>query len=66
MAQLTKLTPEYKRRVEDSLKETQSLLNKELRYKKDLQNKERIKQLQGHIIKLNYILENGWNGPKFD
>lgn len=66
MTNLTALTQEQTKRVNNDLNETKILLNKELSYSSDLQNSNRIDQLKSHITKLNNMLSNGWNAPKFN
>ena len=48
---------EKTKRIDSALKETKRLLNKELSYSEDLQNKEEISFLRGHIDKLNRMKE---------
>ena len=66
MTTLTPLTAEQAKRVNNDLLDTQRMLNKELAYSKDLQNTNRIAQLEAHILKLNGMSLNGWNAPKFN
>ena len=66
MTTLTALTAEQIKRVNNDLLNTQRLLNKEIAYSKDLQNNTRIAQLEAHIVKLNGMILNGWNAPKFN
>jgi hypothetical protein len=66
MTTLTTLTAEQTKRVNNDLLDTQRMLNKELAYSKDLQNTTRIAQLEAHIVKLNGMILNGWNAPKFN
>lgn len=66
MTTLTALTSEQTKRVNNSLLDTQRMLNKELAYSKDLQNTNLIAQLEAHIEKLNGMILNGWNAPKFN
>ena len=60
------LTAEQAKRVNQAIKETALLLNKELYYSQDLQHKEKIQGYVNHIEKLNNMLANGWNAPKFN
>ena len=46
------LTDEKKRRIFQSIEETERLLEKELSYMEDLQNKDRIEFYRSHISKL--------------
>ena len=66
MTTLTALTAEQTKRVNSDLLDTQRMLNKELAYSKDLQNNNRIAQLESHVVKLNGMILNGWNAPKFN
>jgi hypothetical protein len=66
MNTLTALNAEQIKRVNNGLLETQRILNKELAYSKDLQNTTRIAELEAHIVKLNGMILNGWNAPKFN
>ena len=50
------LTKEQKRKIQDALNETQKLLDKELKYSEDLQNKKSINFYFNHIEKLNKML----------
>jgi len=54
------LTPEYKRRVQQSINETQRLLDKELSYSKDLQLNDVIERYIFRLAKLNAMLESGF------
>lgn len=60
----TKLTLEQESRVMQSIDETVSLINKEKSYSLHLQNKDRIKELELHLNKLQDMLFNGWNAPE--
>lgn len=53
------LTPEYRSRTEQALKETETALDVEQRHSEALQNKARIHWLQQHIKRLQKALENG-------
>ena len=66
MTTLTALTPQQTKRVNNELLDIQKKLNKELAYSKDLQNINRIAELKANILKLNGIILNGWNAPKFN
>ena len=50
------LTPEYKRRIQESIKHHQRLLDKELSYSKDLQNQETLDRYNANIAKLQNML----------
>ena len=63
---ITNLSIEQIKRVKNDILDTQKSLNKELTYSKDLQNSTRIAQLESHISKLNKMILNGWNAPKFN
>jgi len=66
MTTLTALTAEQNQRVNNEIVNTQIKLNKELAYSKDLQNTNRIAELEAHIVKLNGMILHGWNAPKFN
>lgn len=66
MTTLTALTAEQTKRVNNDILDTQRMLNKELSYSKDLQHANRIAELEAHIVKLNGMIANGWNAPKFN
>lgn len=66
MTTLTALTPELTKRVNSEIVNTQRMINKELAYSKDLQHADRIAELEAHIVKLNGMIANGWNAPKFN
>lgn len=66
MTTLTALTAEQTKRVNNEIVDTQRKLNKELAYSQDLQNVNRISELQAHIVRLNNMITNGWNAPKFN
>jgi len=66
MKTLTPLTAEQTKRVNNEIVDTQRKLNKELAYSKDLQNTNRVAELEAHIVKLNGMILNGWNAPKFN
>jgi hypothetical protein len=51
-----KLSLTYRKRTEQALSETKEALYFELDYSKDLQNPERIKDLENHIEKLKKML----------
>jgi hypothetical protein len=63
---MTQLTTEQTKRVNSEILDTQKKLNNELSYSKDLQNLNRILELQIHIKKLNNMILQGWNAPKFN
>lgn len=63
---LTPLTAEYAKRVSKELDNTRYQLEKELRFSEDLQNLEMIKLHKDHIKHLEFMLQYGWNAPKFD
>ena len=63
---MTQLTTEQTKRVNSEILDTQKKLNNELSYSKDLQNLNRILELQIHIKKLNDMILQGWNAPKFN
>jgi hypothetical protein len=54
------LSPEYKRRARQSLKETQTLLDREMRYEYDLRKHDLIASYERHIVKLEKMLESGF------
>jgi hypothetical protein len=66
MATLTALTAEQTKRVNIEIIDAQKKLTKELTYSKDLQDTNRIAQLESHIVKLNGMISNGWKAPKFN
>ena len=66
MTTLTTLTAEQTKRVNNEILDTQRKLKKELAYSKDLQHADRIAELEKHIVKLNGMIANGWNAPKFN
>lgn len=66
MTNLTPLTAEQTKRVNNDILDTQRMLNKELSYSEDLQHHNRIAELINHIEKLNGMILNGWNAPKFN
>jgi len=66
MTTATALTPEQTKRVNNEILEAQRKLNKELAYSQDLRNVNRISELQAHIVRLNNVIINGWNAPKFN
>jgi len=53
------MTPEYIKRTEKALDETLRLLDKELRYPVELQNKAMVKFYNEHIVKLENYLTTG-------
>jgi len=61
----TPLTAEYKKRVKQSIVETQNLIAKEMKYSEDLRRHDFVKQMEEHLIHLNDMLKNGWNAPVF-
>jgi hypothetical protein len=62
----TPLTTTHAQRVVSAISETNNLLNKELSYSADLQKADRIEWLKSHITKLNDMLINGFEYPKFN
>jgi hypothetical protein len=52
-----KMTDERKRRVIQAMKETQSVLDAELKYSEDLQKKDNIAFYKKHIKKLENMLK---------
>lgn len=62
---LTPLKPNHAKRVQNEIKETQKLIDKELSYSIDLQNMETIENYKNHIKHLENMLENGWKAPSF-
>ena len=66
MKNLTPLTSEQLKRVNNHLLNSQKNLAKELSYSVDLQDLNRISEIELHISKLNSIILNGWNAPKFN
>jgi hypothetical protein len=65
MTILTPLTTEFTKRVNNEIRLCTETLNKELAISKDLQYADKIAKLTLHIEKLNNMLVNGWNAPKF-
>jgi hypothetical protein len=66
MTTFTALTANQTKRVNNEIVDTQRKLNKELAYSQDLQNVNRIYELQAHIVRLNNMITNGWTAPKFN
>lgn len=66
MTTLTALTSEQTKRVNNEIADAQRKLNKELAYSQDLQNANRISELNAHITRLNAIILSGWAAPKFN
>ena len=53
------LTPTYVERTKRNIADTYRMLNKELAYSADMQNKERLEFLSSHITKLETSLLTG-------
>lgn len=51
------LTAEQVKRISQSIKETETVLNKELSYSADLRNNELITRYENHLKKLNSMLK---------
>ena len=51
------LTAEQVKRINQSIKETESVLNRELSYSADLRNNELINRYENHLKKLNSMLK---------
>jgi len=49
---IIEMTPEIRKRIEKALNETLETLSRELDYSLDLQNTERISELQKHVAQL--------------
>jgi type I restriction-modification system DNA methylase subunit len=62
---LTPLSEEQIKRTNKDIEEAQRKLDKELEYSPDLQNIERIQELQKYIDKLNNMILHGWDAPQF-
>lgn len=66
MTQLTPLTNEYIKRAKQAIAQHTTLLNNELRYPLDLQKPELIASYRKQIEKIENMIVNGWNAPKFN
>ena len=66
MTTLTPLTANQIKMVNREIEIAKTNLNKELSISEDLQYANRIATLKFQIEKLNNIILNGWNAPKFN
>ena len=63
---MTTLSVNQIEKVKQAIKETENTLAKEMKYSEDLRNNVRIAELKNHAAKLENMILNGWNSPKFN